>query len=257
MASIFDPIEAAFGRYLQAFHAGLVGDTPAMREFSARPFAKSAVWAPGRMIDQAEEMLKAWRKNDTSQADQATPYLPVMIAAMSKDFTPAPPEFSRGLSDAYLPVTIPGDVKERVFYLRGAVSDVRAQVAIFSAEPDTAKSIAMQLHTYASAIRNRRFYATYKLAGVGDLWPVVLELPDLMSVPLPTEVKNMTVLTVDISMRATIPLLVKPVAGAADADGKGTGSEDDPDGFMVVSQADLSSWPGAIGDGTADTWSVP
>ena len=242
-----DPIKAAFGRYLQRFHAQLLADTPAMREFVARDFAQAAVWAPGRMVDQATDMLEAWRKNDTSEAAQGTPKLPVMIAAMSKDFMPSPGDYTRGLSDAFLPVMIPGDAKERVFYMRAVVCDIRAQVAIFAPEESTARSIAMQLHLFASALPNRRFDAIYRLSGINDAWPVVLELPDLNAVAAPTEVKNLTILTVDISMRATIPMLVKPAAGQGD--GQGSGTEDDPDGFLVVTQAEGARWAQQIGSG--------
>lgn len=250
-----DPVKAGLGRYLARFHAQLLADTPAMREFVARPFDKACAWAPGRMIDQANDMLDAWRKNDTSQAAQGTPMLPVMLVAVSKDFMPSPPDFTRGLSDAYLPVMIPGDAKNRVFYMRAVVADIRTQVAIFAPEEATAKSIAMQLHLFASALPNRRFNASYRLSGVDDVWPVVLELPDLNAVASPTEVKNLTILTVDIQLRATIPMLVRPTADQAD--GKGTGTEVDPDGFLVVEEAQGKAWGGAIGAGEPDAqWSV-
>lgn len=251
-----DPVKAGLGRYLERFHAQLLADTPAMREFVARPFAKACAWAPGRMIDQATDMLESWRKNDTAQAAQATPMLPVMLVAVSKDFMPAPPDFTRGLSDSYLPVMIPGDAKNRVFYMRAVVADIRTQVAIFAPEEGTAKSIAMQLHLFASALPNRRFSAPYRLSGVDDAWPVVLELPDLNAVAAPTEVKNLTILTVDIQLRATIPMLVRPTADLAD--GKGTGTEADPDGFLVVSEAEGTAWSGALGVGDpVSQWTVP
>lgn len=251
-----DPVKVALGRYLERFHAQLIADTPAMGEFAARPFSKACVWAPGRMIDQALDMLEAWRKNDTSQAARGTPLLPVMLVAVSKDFMPAPPDFTRGLSDDYLPVMIPGDAKNRVFHMRAVVADIRTQIAIFAPEEATARSVAMQLHLFASALPNRRFNATYRLSGVEDPWPVVLELPDLNAVAVPTEVKNLTILTVDIQLRATIPMLVRP--GAGQEDGKGSDAPDDPDGFLVVSEAHGRSWPGALEEGEpAAEWSVP
>lgn len=239
MAGFIEPVKVAFGGFMQRFHAQLVADTPAMAEFAARDFAQSVVWAPGRMIDQAEDMLNAWRKNDTSGQTQPRTRIPILVAAMGKDFMPAPNEYVRGMSDSFLPVTIPGDTKNRVFYMRGVVADIRTQVAIFAPEEGTARSIAMQLHLFASAMSNRRFYATYKLAGLPDKWPVVFDLPDLNAVNAPTDVKNLTIMTVDITLRATVPMLVKPAPGAFNADGKGTGTEDDPDGFLVVAEVEI------------------
>lgn len=253
MANFTDPIKAAFGRYLQGFYSQLVADTPALAEFAARGFAKSAVWAPGRMVDQVEEMLASWRKNDTAQAARPTPYLPVMIAAMAKDYVPAPPDYSRGLADP-IDVMLPNDPLGRVFKMRAVVADVRTQVAIAAPEDSTARSIAMQLQLYASALPNRRFYASYPLAGLDENWPVVLELPDLQAINSPTEVKNLTLLTADIQMRATVPLLSYP-KGAEPSDGQGAGTADDPHGYLVVVRADGTNAPNA-GAPAPTTWTV-
>lgn len=250
MANFTDPIKAAFGRYLQSFYGQLVADTPALAEYAARGFAKSAVWAPGRMVDQVEDMLASWRKNDTAGAARATPYLPVMIVAMAKDYVPAPSDYARPLADA-VDVMIPGDAKQRVFRMRAVTADIRCQVAICAPEESTARSIAMQLSLFAQSLENRRFNALYRLVGLDEGWPVVLELPDLQAISNPSEVKNLTVLTVDIQMRATVPLLTAP-AGAAPNDGKGSGSLDDPSGYLVVKRADGTTAP--TPQANASTW---
>lgn len=241
MANFTDPIKAAFGRYLQAFYDQLVADTPALAEYAARGFSKSAVWAPGRMVDQVEDMLAAWRKNDTSGSARATPYLPILIVAMAKDYVPAPSEFGRPLADA-VDVMLPDDAKQRVFRMRAVTADVRCQIAVCAPEDSTARSLAMQLNLFAQALGNRRFFASYRLLGHDEMWPVVIELPDLQAINNPSEVKNMTILTVDIQMRATIPLLSHPKAGAPN-DGKGAGTEDDPSGYLVVVQSDGATAP--------------
>lgn len=241
MSNFHLPIKAAFGRYLQGFHAMLIADTPAMREFAERPFAKSAVWAPGRMIDEVAEMLAAWRKNDTSGQARATPYLPIMIAACSKDYIPAQPDFARPVADP-VDVTIPGDPKARVFRMRTAFSEVRVQVVIAAAEEPTARSIAMQLQLYASAIERRRIYADYKLAGVTTKWPFVWREPDVNAISNPQEVKNLTVLTVDFNGIASVPMLSFPKVGDVESDGQGDGSYEEPNGFLVVQQAEIAGW---------------
>jgi hypothetical protein len=158
MSNFTQPIQKAFGRYLQRFHADLMGDTQFVAEFAARDFAKCAVWAPGRMIDKAEDMLASWRKNDTAQAARATPYLPIMTAAMSKDYLPVTGDYSRQLGDPIM-VTLPNDPKARVFSMRAVVSEVRVQVVIFAPEMSTAKSLALQLQLFAS---NMGIHAAYK-----------------------------------------------------------------------------------------------
>jgi hypothetical protein len=242
MENFTDPIKIGFGQYLHRFHQGLVAATPALSEYVARPFSKAAVWAPGRMIDQVEEMLGSWRKNDNGGEPQPRPYLPVMIAAMSKDYMPAPPEFSRVVPDDTY-ITLPEDTKGRVFKLRMVVADVRTQVAIIAQEEPTARAIALQLDLFCKSTENRRFYAPFTLAGMKEGWPVTLEMPELQAIANPqADTKNMTILTVDIQMRATVPLLRSPGPGEPN-DGKGEGTLQDPHGYPVVLTVDGANGP--------------
>lgn len=254
MANFTDPIKAAFGRYLGRFYSEhLVADTPALAEFRQRGFAKSAVWAPGRMVDQVEEMLSSWRKNDNDDSDTPHPKLPVMIAAMSKDYMPAPADYGRQMLNP-VDVIIPGDPKHRVFKMRAVTADIRAQVAICAPEDPTARSIAMQLQMFSGATENRRFHSIFRLAGMDDHWPVVLETPDIQAINTPAgEAKNLTILTVDFQLRATVPLLQAPASGG---DGQGSGTEDDPDGYLVVVQALGANAPRA-GYVHEEDWSRP
>lgn len=255
MSNFTQPIKEAFGRYLQRFHGEIVGDTQFVSEFAARDFAKCAVWAPARMIDQVEEMLASWRKNDTSGAAKPTPYLPVMIAAMSKDYMPVTPDYSRQLADPVF-VTIPGDAKSRVFSMRAVVSEVRVQVAIAGPDEATCKSLAMQLQLFTTAMGNRRFYSIYKLAGFDGQWPVSLETPDLAGINTANDVKNLTVLAVDFTLRATIPLLKHPKATDSVADGKGTNELDDPSGYLTVANVEGKAYPGSLTAAPVD-WTAP
>lgn len=253
MSNFTQPIQEAFGLYLGRAYAAMVADTPGMEEFINRGFSKSAVWAPGRMIDQVEGMLESWRKNDNDNSDQPRPYLPVIVAAMSKDFMPGPPDFARPQAEP-VDVVIPNDPKNRVFKMRAVVADVRVQLAVFAQEAATARSIVMQLYAFATATSNRRFRARYRLAGLDDYWPVVLESTDLMGVSAPTEVKNLTVLTVDIQLRATVPMLSYPKRPEPN-DGVGDGTPSDPDGYLVVERVDGTHAPGP-GYESPITWTV-
>ncbi len=229
------PPRMGFGVWLAGFHAQLVADTPAMREYRRRPFERAAVMAPGRMIDKAGEMLQIWRANDTSGEDRARSELPVMVVAFGRDVIPLSPDAGRPVAVA-APVAIPGDPLGRMFRLRTVTVEVRAQVVIAAADVLTANSIAMQLHLYASAHRTCR--ARYMLAGMVKEWPVPFETPDIMSVAVPTDVNNLTVLAADFTMRPTIPLLSHPDADDDDADGLGSGDMLDPHGYLMLQQVD-------------------
>ncbi len=255
MANFTTPIKAAFGRYLHAFHSQLVGDTRTLAEFAVRDFAKAAVWAPDRMADQVEEMLKAWRKNDTSQADRGTPYLPVMIVALAKDYVPWQPDVGRTAPDE-LDVMIPADAKGRAFRMRVAGAEIRAQVVFCASDSDTARSMALQFNLWTQAVPNRRFFAQYPLAGISEDWPVMLEMPDVQAINTQTEATNITILAADLTLRATIPMLRYPAHSASDADGKGAGTQADPDGYLTVHEVQGYPHAGIAGSTALRPWVV-
>ena len=130
-------------------------------------------------------------------------------------------------------VTIPTDPKERVFGLRTVSGDIRAQIAIFAHDEPTAKSLASQFLLFLDATQNRRFTATYEFAGQTMDWPVQLETPDAPAMSIPSESTNLTILAIDITLKATVPLFDAPAYGQPN-DGQGTPETDDPAGYPKV-----------------------
>lgn len=236
-----NPIKDAFGAYMGGYYASLSPTTRALEEYAARGLAQSIVWAPGRMIDQVDDMLASWRRNDNTGEPSSTAMLPVIIVAMGKDVTPSGPEYAQSVADP-VPVIAPHDPQERVFELRKAQVDIRIQVAFIASDEPTARSLATQFLLWANAIPNRRFNAVYRFAGMNHYFPNVLEMPDIMAVASPTDQKNITILVADVTLHAAIPVFGMP--GVADAtDGKGspvlpttppTFDPEDPPGFAVV-----------------------
>lgn len=225
------PLLIGFGEYMQRFHAQLVADTPALAEFAGRDFAKSVAWVPGRMIDQAEAMVTAWRKNDNSGADRGTPMLPVMLCAAARDFTPVTADYSTQQADPTW-VMLPDDPKERLFQLQTLVVERRTQVCIFAADQPTAMSLAMQLALFVRQTANDRFAVRYNLAGMVETWVAqILERNIMPSNMTPDGMDNLTVIACDLTLRAPVPILRAPKLDADDADGKGTDDLRDPSGF--------------------------
>lgn len=240
------PVHAAFARYLQRFHAQIVPDTPAVAEFAARQFGKSFAWAPARMIDAVEDMLDAWRANDSTGAPRAEPRLPVVLLTPSPEYMPLSPDLSRQAATP-LHGSIPADPKGRIFGFRVALFEQRVQLVIIAPDPGSAASIAMQLQMWCSSMENRRFTAAYVLAGMPEEWPVQIEQPEVMGSKGATEAKNITILIVDVNLRASIPLISAPAEGDADSDGQGTHPITDPhgyaplDGIGTVSRSDADT----------------
>lgn len=225
-------IKNAFGQYMVKFFTGLVPTTKAMADYVGRDVNKSIVMAPGRMIDEVEEMLATWRKHDNTGSPGSSAFLPIIIVAMGKDYSPVMGDFSRQLFDMQY-IVIPEDQKERIFGLRQMLGERRIQVAICAADEPTARSIAAQFLLYLADYGNRVFRATYRFAGINNLFPVQLQANDPSAVNVKTEQKNLTVLAIDIMVNETIPLFSAPKPGEPN-DGKGSDDPDDPSGYGGV-----------------------
>lgn len=230
-------VKSAFGTYIGEFYASLVPTTKPMHEFVARGLAKACVFAPSRMIDQVEEMISAWQRNDTDQGPTQPPKLPVIIVAVGKDYIPTGRDYGRQISES-LDVILPGDEKERFFGLRVMSGDIRAQVAFCAVDEPTAKAMASQFLLFIDAVENRRFFAQYDFAGEQLPFPVQIESPEAPAISVQTGNKNLSVLAADLTLKASIPLFSSPT-GEQPNDGKGTpGDAADPNGYPLVTEVD-------------------
>ena len=68
LIGLLTPHKEALGRWLVDFHAKFQPDTPQNAEWAQRESQKAMAWAPARMVDQVEEMLSTWKRNDNSGA---------------------------------------------------------------------------------------------------------------------------------------------------------------------------------------------
>lgn len=231
---IITPVKAAFGEYLKAFYDDFVPDTKASQEWARRTFAKAAAWADGRMVDFAEEILSSYRRNDNTGRVGSSSPLPFMALVMDKGYTPIMGDLGVQMSrKGYF--TFPTDAKSRVFQVKVMRGEIRTQVVIFAVDDATARGIAAQLCLYLSDMSNRTFFAMYKFAGIESKWPTQIQTPDVIVSSIPhNEQTNLTILTVDITLRASMPLFYAPKVGEPN-DGLGTvGDANDPSGFKVV-----------------------
>lgn len=245
LPGLLTPTKDGFGRFLGEFYTQFRPLTKATAEWKTRGMPRAMVWAPGRMIDQAELMLQSWRKNANTAAGSSraqpggTAFLPVVVAAMGKDWTPVQGDAGRQVSEQ-LSVMLPDDVLQRYYGLRVMEAEVRTQIAVFAAESETAGAIVSQLCMFLADMRRRTFQAVYNFAGQDLEWPVQVQTPDVAAVPLPSEQQNLTIITVDLTLRPTIPLFDAPAEGEPN-DGQGVpGDWVSPPGYPTVRQVDAN-----------------
>lgn len=226
-------IKFGYARWLSEFHRYFVPTTKATEEWAKRPLETAMVMVPDRMVDAADEMLAAWRKNDNTGKHGISSHLPVVLTALAKDYMPIDGNVSRQIARDLF-VTIPQDPKERIFKLRQIQGERRAQLLFVAAEESSARSMAMQFCQWVTDHEWRRFNVPYEFAGFVHEWPVMLETPDVMASAVDFGQKNLTGLTVDLNLRETIPLFSGPKAGEPN-DGRGDPSkQNDPSGFARV-----------------------
>lgn len=231
---MFEPVKIAFAEWMGHFYQSLVPATRGMSEFCSRGLEKSIAWAPGRMVDAAEDMLESWQRNDTDGTPGVRPKLPVILVAMSRDMTPTGREFTRNMSEAEYFI-FPCDPKERAFRVRSFAADVRVQIAIVAHDEPTARAIAAQFLLFADTFPNRKMPSTWRFAGMDHHWPVVLETAAIPAMSVPTDAKNITLLALDVILKATVPLFEAPKVGEPN-DGKGDpANPEDPAGYPLVS----------------------
>lgn len=226
------PIKSAIGRWLERYFTELVPMTPQIRAFTQRPYEEAVVIVPGRMVDSAQEMLNLWVRNNTNDGATTPAAMPVILVAVAQDMTPTGADYTKQDADP-VDVVIPDDPKERVFKLRTMAQDYRVQLVFAAMDPDTAHSLAAQFSLYLDTIRHKSLGALWRFAGLDIEWPVKLESPDVAAMRVPTEAKNLTMLALDLTLKATMPLYQAPRDGEPN-DGKGSGTEDDPHGYPLV-----------------------
>ena len=253
---MFEQVKAGFGQYMARFYGELVATTRPMEEYVGRGVGKSVMWAPARMVDAAEEMLSLYARDNLNGGPTKPFDLPIMFVAMAKDYVPAGRDFTRQLAERQS-IAIPGDDKARVFGLRTVAADIRTQVVIAAMDEPTARSLAAQFILSVDSTDGRRFMSRYSYAGEEMEWPAVIESPDVQAVQVPHEAKNLTLLAIDLTIKATVPLFDAPKVGEAN-DAQGVPGTNDPAGYPVI--AAIFGTEFKTGDyapgGEIGTWSV-
>lgn len=230
---MFDPVKAAWGEYMQRFFAQVVPTNRQLERFVASPVGEVIWIAPGRMVDQAEEMLAKYRKKEVKKSATDAYQAPVMITGFARDYTPTGRDYTRQIADMEY-IQFPEDPKERVFGIRVSAGDLRVQTCIFSQDEPSARSLAAQFCLFIDSVEGRRFKAKYSFAGFESEWPVQLDSPDTAAMLIPTGEKNMTILAIDLTLHCAVPFFYAPKS-AEEADEKGSLDDpSDPPGFRTV-----------------------
>lgn len=222
------PVKEGFSAYMRRWYEGIFPSTAALEAYITRGIQRSIVWAPGRMIDAATDMLSSYQKNDNSPTAGAGALFPIVILAMAKDYTPTGGDWG-GRQVGRRLVRLSDEEGSSIYGYRQAMGDVRAQVVIIAAEEASARSLAAQFCLFVGEIPNRRFTAPYKWGQYTLDMPVMLETPDTIFQSIPDDQKNITILAADLTLKATIPYLDAPKPNELN-----DGTDNNPPGYPHV-----------------------
>lgn len=224
----FHDIKAGVSAYMRSWYASLYPDTPGVQEYVLRGIQRGIMWAPGRMVDSVEDMLASYRKFKNSDTPNAGALLPVVIIAMSKDYTPTGGDYG-GKQVGRRMVRVTDEDDASVYGYRQAMGDFRTQVVIMAADVSTATSLASQFSLFLGDIPNRRFTYNHVFGSYTLPMPVMIENPDILFSEIKTDQKNITIMAADITLKTVIPYFDAP-----GEDDENDGSANVPPGYPVV-----------------------
>lgn len=227
------PVREGYAKWLGRFYEGLYPDTPALQEYVARGLSRSIVYAPGRMVDQVDDMLKSYQKNrnqsgGTPVVPGANALFPIIVVAIAKDYIPTGGDFGgRQVGRRLVRLTDEDDAS--VYGYRQAMGDLRTQVVIMAAEQMTANSLAAQFALWVGEIQNRRFPVQHTFGQYTVQMPCMIETPDIAFQRIESENRNMSILAADVTLKIVLPYFDAPKEGEPN-DGSGR----NPPGYPVV-----------------------
>lgn len=198
-------VKQGVAEWVVSFFRSIAPTTPALKEFITRSPAHAVAMVPGRMVDAAQDMLTLWGRNEPSAGPSKPPKLPVVLVAVARDVTPTGQNRTKGISDP-VHIILPGDAKERVFELRTMPRDYRVQLVLVAQDSDSAESLAMQFDNWIFSRSNQVFDVGWEFAGHQVNWPAQFDGSDLMFSTIPTGVKSLTMIAVDVTICATQPI---------------------------------------------------
>ena len=245
------PIKRAFGVYMEDFFHELVPNVRPLREYCQRDFDAAVKVVPSRMIDAAEDMFKKYlRYDDQNQRRKAEkPFmdnvgshphdLPMILVAFSQDVTTTMRDYGHQFEDAEY-FQFPQDELKRMFKVRIMMNDIRVQVAFFAQEEGTVRSMAAQFALYLEGMSHRRFDACWEFAGMKSYWPCQIASEDVFASAVPTGTQTLHVMTIDLTLKCTIPWFKSP-SESEQTDGKGfAGDKYEPAGYPVLAEANIN-----------------
>ena len=236
-------VKEALAGFLLDFRKWQTPDTKSLSRWKTQTYCYAV--AEGRLIDQFDKMLDAYRKKSHE--------LPILIIAVKP--ISAPPEVSQMMGVPYeLNTVIREDPLQRKVKLRTEPVAYHVQFAFVVNDPDSATSFTSQFCSYIRLMEKRRIPVSYFLApDFRHDWPLTILDNSIFADSATLEEGNLTVALLDFDFYGVTPRIMAgmpPLYGDEFTDGRGTqadgtvggiddGTGEEPQGWGVVIQGDM------------------
>lgn len=215
---LLSPLECAqiaWVMKLRDFRQWCMPTTQAMYDWKRRRLEAAIIVAKSSMVDDVEGMLKALHENQNAKnagyTDESgsSVYLPSLMSAISP--IESPPEYEQvGGLPYWVNVVLPQDPLKRVVQMRSTPIAYRCQVAFFSPDPHSASDFSRQFVSFWRHEGKRTFPVSYEVGLFEDKpiksdWNFRVLENSLFPDNAPTELKNLTVVTVDCVVVGAVP----------------------------------------------------
>lgn len=247
----FDQIRAAWAQYMNRWFNELYANTKAVEAYRKKPFAQAVMWAPSRMIDEAEKMLAAYRKNLNGPAGSNAMF-PIILMAVDNDYMGTGADFGGDhIARRLLQIEEGGSW----YGYQHSMMDQRLQIVVIGSEGASVKSLCAQLSAFVKRSSNRYLKASFQFGEYAVPAPITLETNRIDWMDVKTDLNNIKILAANIILKCTMPQLDAPGEGEPD-----DGSAHNPPGYPVVNEIQHDDTAAQIrSNDTADgtRWSMP
>ena len=212
MARPTSPLECTLDAWVQVladFRAWIQPETPQTLAWKQRAFKGAVFGCKSRLVDDVEGMISEWRKNASADVDEgASAFLPVLLTAVAG--ASQPPDVSQLRGVPYFVDAVVGEGDQRqLIQLRTIPKAVRAQIVYISTNPHDAASISDQFCAYMTDDARRKFPVTYQFGeNITEQWDMTVMDNSLYPDVVNSEAKNLTIITVDVTMVGLVPQVV-------------------------------------------------
>lgn len=204
-------IQDAWVHRLFDFKSWFIPESIQTNDWKNRTASQSIRSCRAGIIDDAEAMLTAYRKNPNTAITGDSAYIPIMLIATA--LVDQPPSVSALMNVPYFNDVL---INNKLCKLRMINMSVRTQIAFFATNPDDARSVCQQFCSYMMDDTRRKFNISYELMdGFSDNFGAMVLENELFPAPVPLEQTNLSVFTVDATIVCSVPQVIP-------ADGIGT-----------------------------------